>query len=137
MDGDFSHSRAEDESFHTDNISDIQEPKHLIGVTQIILFQIDLDPPLGILKMEERRLPHPSKRHDPSGNGDLADFATVVESCKNLPGKGVSAKLVGIGGDAAFQELIQLLTASEHELVQLLRLRFYVQSAGLRVGKKC
>ena len=80
VDGDFPHLRPKHKSFHADEITDVKKLERIVGLTELVLFQIHLDLATRILKMTERGFPHSAKRSNPPGNGNVTNRCIILEA---------------------------------------------------------
>ena len=96
MDADFPRLRNKYETFHTDDITNVQFLKHAVihgfifTRTNFVTFGIYLDFAHGILKHIKRNGAHDALTHDTSGNAHFLEFGIVFrEFLKNFCGGGI------------------------------------------------
>ncbi len=109
-------------SFHTDNVTDVQQlfkygiVKGLVLTgAKIVTAEVDLDTARFILQFDEGCTPHHADRHDPAGDRDIAvvTFMAFVVFQDFLRGSVYFKKFCRIGIDAHFLELFFLFPADD------------------------
>ena len=125
MDGHLAGLCPEDIPLDAHNIADIHQPEGIIHSTEVVLPEIHLDPPVRVLDMAERRLPHSSQRHDPARDRNLARRRVVGKRCNDLAGKVIAPEPVRVRVDPERTQLFELGPAPHHQFVQFLGVRSF------------
>jgi hypothetical protein len=126
MDGNLPGLGLEGKTLHPQDVPQVQGLEQVIGsFPDCVQAHINLDPPLGVLKVGERAFAHAPDGHQPPREADLVPFdmfphlqmGILLKDLGGMVGLGICGG--GVGGNALFTEGLQLFQANLDEFIKL------------------